>query len=143
MRVRTKRHTCSPETAIKEVLLSICMLKLIVMEQFTKNEYCVMILLYTLKNKIENNSTIKVNELKLPQVELFSFCHFMCVAANASGLFGMAHLPNMERFSYHSNLSFQMSNFLHMQTRQLALMKINSSARRSVFFSEKSQNNSR
>ena len=30
---------------------------------------------------------IKVNELKLSQVELFSFFHFMCAAANASELF--------------------------------------------------------
>ena len=49
---------------------------------------------------------MKVNELKLTQVELFSFFHFMCVAANASELFCMAHLANYERFLYHSNLSF-------------------------------------
>ena len=30
----------------------------------------------------------------------------MCVAANASELFCMAHLANNERFLHHSNLSF-------------------------------------
>ena len=49
---------------------------------------------------------IKVNELKLSQVELVSFFQFMCGATNASELFRMAHLPNIERFLYHSNLSF-------------------------------------
>ena len=43
---------------------------------------------------------IKVNDLKLTQVELFSFFHFMCVAANASELFYMARLENIERFFY-------------------------------------------
>ena len=49
---------------------------------------------------------IKVNELKLTPVELFYFFHFMCAAANASDLFTMAHLEEIERFLYHSNLSF-------------------------------------
>ena len=49
---------------------------------------------------------IKVNELKLTQVELFSFFHFLCAAANASELFCMAHLANNDSFLYHSNLSF-------------------------------------
>ena len=49
---------------------------------------------------------IKVNELKLTQVELFSFFHFVCAAANASELFCTGHLENNERFLYHSNLSF-------------------------------------
>ena len=49
---------------------------------------------------------IKVNELKLTQVELFSFFHFMCVAANASELFCMAHLINIEQFLYYFNISF-------------------------------------
>ena len=35
---------------------------------------------------------IKVNELKLTQVELFYFFHFIHVADNASELFCMAHL---------------------------------------------------
>ena len=48
---------------------------------------------------------IKVNELKLTQVELFQFFLFMFVVANASKLFRMAHLANIERFLYHSNFS--------------------------------------
>ena len=35
-----------------------------------------------------------------------SFFHFMCVAADASELFRMAHLANIECFLFHSNLSF-------------------------------------
>ena len=47
---------------------------------------------------------IKVDELKLTQVELFHFFFiFMHVAANASGLFCTAYLANTERFLYHSN----------------------------------------
>ena len=65
-----------------------------------------------IKNKIENNWTWEgafyqsewVNEIT--QVELFYFFHFMCVAANASELFYVAHLANTERFLYHSNISF-------------------------------------
>ena len=49
---------------------------------------------------------IKQNELNLTQVELFSIFHFMCIVANASELFWMAHLANIERFLHHSNLSF-------------------------------------
>ena len=41
---------------------------------------------------------IKVNELKLTQTELFQFFHFMSVSANASELFCMAYLANIERF---------------------------------------------
>ena len=41
---------------------------------------------------------IKMNELKLTQVELFQFVHFMCVTANASEFFCMVHLANIERF---------------------------------------------
>ena len=48
---------------------------------------------------------IKVNKLKLAQVELFSLFHFMCVAANTSELFCVAHLANIERFLYHYNVS--------------------------------------
>ena len=55
---------------------------------------------YTLKNKIgiqlEKMRFIKVNELKLTQVELFWCFHFMCVTANASTLFCMVHLANTE-----------------------------------------------
>ena len=53
---------------------------------------------YTLKNKrlkitqLEKAHFIKVNELKLTEVELFRFFfHFMCVAVNASELFCMAY----------------------------------------------------
>ena len=34
---------------------------------------------------------INVNELKIIQIELFSFFHFKCAAAYESGLFCMAH----------------------------------------------------
>ena len=49
---------------------------------------------------------IKVNELELTQVEVFSFFHSMCVAANSFEFFCMALLQNTERFLYHSKLSF-------------------------------------
>ena len=63
-----------------------------------------------LKNKteithLEKGHFIKVNELKLTQVELFSLFHFICIVAKASELFCMAHLANSERFLYHSNLT--------------------------------------
>ena len=45
---------------------------------------------------------IKMNDLKLTQAE---FSPFMCVAANATGLFCLAHFANIERFLYHSKLS--------------------------------------
>ena len=57
---------------------------------------------------------IKVNDLKITEVELFKFFHLMRVAANASKLFCLAHLANNVRFLYHSNLSFEISNFLCM-----------------------------
>ena len=69
-------------------------------------------ILHTYKTKLkitqlEKVHFVKVNELKLTQVELFfNFFHFMCVAANASKLLCMGHLPNIERYLYHSNLSF-------------------------------------
>ena len=56
--------------------------------------------------ELEKVRFIKVNELKLTQVELFQFFRFMSVAANASELLCMAYLANIERFLYHSNLSF-------------------------------------
>ena len=67
---------------------------------------------YNLKNQrlkitqLEKERFIKLNDLKLIQVESFWFFHFMCIAANASELFCMAHLSKIERFLYHSNLSF-------------------------------------
>ena len=56
--------------------------------------------------QLEKVRFIKVNELKLTQAELFSFFHFMRVAANASELFCMAYSANNECFLYHSNISF-------------------------------------
>ena len=50
---------------------------------------------------------IKINELKLPQDELFScFFHFKCVVSNVSKLFGIPNLENKEHFLYYFNLSF-------------------------------------
>ena len=58
---------------------------------------------------------IKVNDLNLTEVSLISFFHFICVTANASELFCMVHLKkNVERFLYHSNLSFQLSSCMYM-----------------------------
>ena len=57
--------------------------------------------------QLEKVHFIKVNELKLIQVELLWFFHFMCVAANAPELFCMTHLANIERFLYHSKLFFK------------------------------------
>ena len=56
--------------------------------------------------QLEKVHFIKVNELKVFHFELFEFFHFMCVSANASELFCMAHLENTEGFLWHSNLSF-------------------------------------
>ena len=69
-----------------------------------------------LKNKIENNSTREgafyQNALiKINSIWVISFFHLMCVVANASKLFYTANLANIERFLYHSNLSFQKYKF--------------------------------
>ena len=48
-----------------------------------------------------------MNELKLVQVELFKFFHFMRVAAEASELYYMAHLTNIKRFLFDSNFFFK------------------------------------
>ena len=80
---------------------------------------------------------IEVNELNLTQVELFYFFHFMCVAPNASELFCMAYLANIERFLYHYNLSFQISSFIYMYTHQLEQMKIECEKVRFTHFREK------
>ena len=56
--------------------------------------------------QLEKMHFIKQKELKLTQVELFSFYDFNCVAANESGLFYVPHLVNIVRFLYHSYLSF-------------------------------------
>ena len=47
--------------------------------------------------KTRLNVTQIEKELKLTQTELFSFFQFVCVVANASELFFMAHLTNIER----------------------------------------------
>ena len=56
--------------------------------------------------QLEKVRFMKMNELKLTQVELFSFFHCMCAAANASKLFCMRHLANNECFLYHYSLPF-------------------------------------
>ena len=64
---------------------------------------------YTLRmktTKIEKVCFIKMNEIKLTQVELFSIFHCMCVAADASKLFCMSDFANTECFLYHCKLSF-------------------------------------
>ena len=64
-----------------------------------------------LKKKIENNSTwedalYQSEWVKINSIWVILIFHFMCVAANASELFCMAYLANIERFLYHSSLSF-------------------------------------
>ena len=64
-----------------------------------------------LVNKTENNSSsegafYQSELIEITQIVLFSFSHFVCVIANASELFCIAHLANIERSLYHSNLSF-------------------------------------
>ena len=64
-----------------------------------------------LKNKIENNPTwegaiYQIEWDKINSSWAILVFHFMCVVANASELFCMAHFANTERFLYHSNLSF-------------------------------------
>ena len=54
----------------------------------------------------EKVSFLKVNELILTQVELFSFFHFKSVVAKVSELFCVALQAKNERFLYNSNLSF-------------------------------------
>ena len=45
---------------------------------------------------------IKVNELKLTQIEIFSYFHFMYVSANACELFYVAPLENNECLLYYN-----------------------------------------
>ena len=56
------------------------------------------------KTQLEKVHFIKVNELKLAQIELLSFFHFKCVTPNAFELFCMAHFANSESFLYHPNV---------------------------------------
>ena len=55
-------------------------------------------LITRLKSKIKSNST--------SEAAFYHFFHFKCDAANASELFKMTHLANIEGFLYHSYLSF-------------------------------------
>ena len=56
--------------------------------------------------QLEKGRFIKVNELKLTQVELFSVFHFKCVATNVSELLCIVHSSKNEGFLHHSNPSF-------------------------------------
>ena len=90
-----------------------------------------------LKNKIESNSNwegafYQSEWVKIKSIELFSFFHFMCVAANWPELFCVSHLADIECFLSHSKLSFWIPKFIRT-FHQLELTKINSSARRCVF----------
>ena len=63
------------------------------------------------KNEIENNSTWEGTFYQSERVKIYSrwvilVLNFMCVAANASKLFCLAYLENIEHFLYNSNLSF-------------------------------------
>ena len=63
-----------------------------------------------LKSKSEYKSTwedsfYQSECVKINSIELFKFFPFMCVAANASKFFCMAHLANIERILYYSSLS--------------------------------------
>ena len=65
-----------------------------------------------------------MNELKLIQVGLFSFFHFMRVAANASELFCMTPLANIESFLCILIFHFKYQILHTCTTRQLELTKI-------------------
>ena len=75
-------------------------------------KFCIDDCSYTLKkqrskiSQLEKVRFIKVNQLNLTHVELFSFFHFRCVDADATKLFCMTYLPNIKRFLCHSNLPF-------------------------------------
>ena len=58
--------------------------------------------------QFENERFIKMNELKLTQVDFFSFFHFICVAAaDASKLFCMAIKQIMNAFYIILNFHFK------------------------------------
>ena len=91
-----------------------------------------------LNNKIENNSTLdrafcESEWVRINWVSVILVIHSLCAAANASELFCMAHLANIEWFLYHSNLPIWISNFICMKIRQHELTKINSGARKCIF----------
>ena len=78
---------------------------------------------------------IKVNELKLTQIELFSsLFHFKFLVNDAYELFSMAHLANNKHFLYHSNFSFLISSFIYMLTHQLHQRK-STQVREDAFYS--------
>ena len=63
------------------------------------------------KNMIKNNTTLQGVFYQSEWVKINSswailVFQFMCVAANASELYCMDHLANIEHFLYHSKLSF-------------------------------------
>ena len=97
--------------------------------------FCFITLLKTrLKiNQLKKVRFIKVDELKVIQIELFEFLHVMRVAFNPSDFFCMDHFSSSESYLHHSILSFQIWNFTCMWTRQLEFIKINSNARICVF----------
>ena len=65
--------------------------KAILYQKYCKNKlYQLKIQYWKKKTQLEKVHFIKVNELKLTQVELCQIFNFMCVAANASELFCMA-----------------------------------------------------
>ena len=73
--------------------------------------FSINLLVTRLKYKIEKNTTwegafYQSEWVKIKSSWVILFFHFMRVAANASELFCMAHLANIERFLCHSNLSF-------------------------------------
>ena len=67
--------------------------------------------MFTLNKQTENNSIWESAFYKNEWVKIhsswiiFTF-FFMCVAVKASELFSTAHLANIKRFLYHSNVSF-------------------------------------
>ena len=77
--------------------------------KYSNNYYCNSEIDYIARLKmtqLEKAHFINVNELKLTEVELLQFFHFMYIAINASELFCVTHLANIKRFLYHSKLSF-------------------------------------
>ena len=74
----------------------------------------------TLKKQIEANTTLEdaFYQSEWVKVDLssviFIFVILCVLLLNASQLFYMCHLANIERFSSHSNFSFWISNFIHM-----------------------------
>ena len=96
----------------------------------------------------ENNSTwgsaFYQSEWVIINSSWIILVYFMCVAANASKLFCMAHLANIKLFLCHSNLSYQISNFIYMHVNSTAWADENQLKCEKVsFLSEISEINSR